>query len=114
FSSAEMAQHDVLLLGGAADNAWVKTIAERCGLELGNGLFAWQGKTYNATNEGLAVVLPNPENPQHMVTILAANSALELYQMAKALPRFPQWALFRDDQIFERGYHETGLDVKLE
>ena len=45
---------------------------------------------------------------------VAANSALQLYQMTKALPRFPQWALFRDDQIVERGYHEPGLEAKMD
>lgn len=114
FSAVEFADHDVILLGGAGDNAWVKEIAEQCGLELGNGMFKWQGKSYAAANEGLAVVLPNPFNPARMVTLINANSALQLYQMAKVLPRFPQWALFRDDQMIERGYHDAGLAVPLE
>jgi len=62
----------------------------------------------------LAVVLPNPYNPERIVTLIVANSALQLYQMTKSLPRFPQWALFRDDQIVERGYHEPGIKVGIE
>jgi hypothetical protein len=107
-------EHDLILLGGPTDNQWVRTIAEKCGLDLGNGIFTWQGKMHNAANEGLAVVLPNPWNPARMVTVLAANSALQLYQMTKSLPRFPQWALFRDDQVVERGYHEAGIGVALD
>jgi len=49
-----------------------------------------------------------------MVTLIVANSALQLYQMTKSLPRFPQWALFRDDQIVERGYHEPGIKAGIE
>ncbi|HOH09265.1 MAG TPA: hypothetical protein PLF89_17210, partial [bacterium] len=114
FDLADFREHDIILLGGPADNRWVREIAPVCGLDLGNGIFAWQGKSHADANEGLVVVLPNPHNSQRMVTLIAANSALQLYQMTKALPRFPQWALFRDDQIVERGYHEPGLEAKME
>lgn len=105
FDQADFQSHDVILLSLAGDNHWIATAAAQSGAEFGNGLFKWQGKTHAAANEGLMIVVPNPENPQRMVTIIAANSALQLHQMAKALPRFPQWALFRDDQIIDRGYH---------
>ena len=114
FDLADFREHDIILLGGPADNRWVREIAPVCGLDLGNGIFAWQGKSHADANEGLVVVLPNPHNSQRMVTLIAANSALQLYQMTKALPRFPQWALFRDDQIVERGYHEPGLEAKMD
>ncbi len=114
FDLADFSEHDIILLGGAADNRWVREIAPVCGLNLGNGVFTWQGKSHTSTNEGLAVVLPNPHNPRRMVTLIAANSALQLYQMTKALPRFPQWALFRDDQVVDRGYHDTGVQTNME
>ena len=114
FDLADFREHDIILLGGPADNRWVRDIAPLFGLDLGNGLFRWQEKGYAAANEGLAVVLPNPYNPERMVTLIVANSALQLYQMTKSLPRFPQWALFRDDQIVERGYHEPGIKAGIE
>ena len=114
-SRAELASQDIILLGGAGDNRWVKELGAACGLELANGWFKWQGKLYAAADDGLAVVLPNPDNPRRMLTIFAANSALQLHQMAKALPRFPAWALFKGEQISERGWHagagELGVAV---
>ena len=113
FDVAEFKDHDVILLSLAGDNQWIKMAAEKSGAEFGNGFFTWRGVTHAAPHEGLMVVVPNPYNPERMVTLIAANSALQLHHMAKALPRFPQWALFKDDQVVERGYHEPNGAIAL-
>jgi hypothetical protein len=112
-SMAELKVHDIILLGGIEDNQLMGPIAEKSGLQMGKGFFQWQGKTYAASNEGIAVVIPNPYNPERMITLFAANSALQLYQMTRTLPRFPSWAIFKEDQITDRGYHELGMPLLI-
>jgi len=112
--SAEFARHDIILLGGIEDNQWTQRIAGRCGLDLGKGFFRWRKKTYAESNQGLMIVLPNPYNPERMLTIMAANSALQLYQMTRNLPRIPAWAIFTDDRITDKGRHETGLSLSIQ
>jgi hypothetical protein len=105
--------NDLILLGGAYDNSLIKSIAENSGLKLGNSFFIWKDKTYSGSNDGLMIVLPNPYNQNKMVTLIISNSALQLYQMCKNFPRIPSWALFKDEQIVDRGYHEFGLKTEI-
>jgi hypothetical protein len=40
-----------------------------------------------------------------MVTLVIANSALQLFQMTRSFQPLPAWALFRGVSVVERGYH---------
>ena len=95
----------LILLGGAEDNLLTREAGKQLGLELGKNWFAWNGRTYGQENDGLVVALPSPFNPRRMVTLIIANSALQLFQMTKAYQSLPAWALFRGDSVVEKGYH---------
>jgi hypothetical protein len=104
-SRALQADSDLIVLGGSEDNLLSRELGEKLGLELGKNWFSWNGRVYGQENDGLLVVYPNPDNPRRMVTLIVANSALQLYQMTKSYQILPSWALFRGDTVVERGYH---------
>jgi hypothetical protein len=101
----ELADSDLILLGGSEDNLLTKDAGEKLGLKLGKNWFFWNGLVYGHESDGLVVVCPSPYNPQRMVTLIVANSALQLFQMTKAYQSLPSWAIFRGEKIIERGYH---------
>jgi hypothetical protein len=100
-----LADSDLILLGGSEDNLLTRDAGEKLGLKLGKNWFSWNGRVYGHESDGLIVVCPSPYNPQRMVTLIIANSALQLFQMTKAYQSLPSWAIFRGEKIIERGYH---------
>jgi hypothetical protein len=100
-----LADSDLILLGGSEDNLLTKEVGEKLGLKLGKNWFSWNGQVYGHENDGLVVVYPSPYNTQRMMTLIIANSALQLFQMTKAYQSLPSWALFRGENVVERGYH---------
>ncbi len=101
----ELAQHDLMVLGGPEDNSLTRTLADKLGLSLGKNYFQWQDKTYGDAEDGLIVVYPNPYNPKRVLYLVIANSALQLYRMTRVYPLIPNWAVFKKEQAVERGYH---------
>ncbi|MGD2092827.1 MAG: C45 family autoproteolytic acyltransferase/hydrolase [Candidatus Aminicenantes bacterium] len=104
-SEEELAAHDLVVLGGIADNSLMERMVKKLGLTVGKNFFQWQGKTYGAADDGLFVAYPNPFNPQKTVYLVIANSALQLYRMTKQYQRLPSWALFKKDEMVKKGYH---------
>ena len=102
---AELEGSHLMLLGGAEDNQLTKEAAGRLGLALGKDWFAWDGRVYGQENDGLLAVFPSPYNPKRSVTLIVANSALQLYQMTRAYQPLPSWAVFRGAEVVARGYH---------
>ncbi|MEI6613711.1 MAG: hypothetical protein WCL37_02325, partial [Chrysiogenales bacterium] len=100
-----LADSDLILLGGSEDNLLTREVAEKLGLKLGKNWFSWNGQVYGHESDGLVVVYPSPYNRQRMMTLIIANSALQLFQMTKAYQLLPSWALFRGEKVVERGYH---------
>jgi len=100
----ELASHDLVILGGSADNAVTAKIAPLIGFEAGKNSFKWRGKTYGNADDGIFVAAPNPFNAKHTVYMFYSNSALQLHMMTKALPRIPSYAIYKGDQIIEKGY----------
>jgi hypothetical protein len=88
-----------------ADNGLMKRLVKKLGITAGKNFFQWQDKTYAAPDDGLFAVFPNPYNPQKVVYLVIANSALELYQMTKEYHRMPSWAVFKGEEIVKKGYH---------
>ena len=101
----ELAASDLILLGGSEDNLLTREAGEKLGLQLGKNWFSWNGQIYAQEDDGLVVVMPSPYDPQRMVTLVIANSALQLFQMTKAYQSLPAWALFHGDSVAEKGYH---------
>jgi hypothetical protein len=51
---------------------------------------------------------------KRVIYLFLANSAMELYHMTKRHQSLPGWALFKGDQIVDRGYRLVdGLVVDL-
>lgn len=107
YTDRELAEHDLILLGSAADNALVARLQAEGKLPatFGPGWFRWQGVLHARPEEGLALAFPNPWNPQRTIYLLAANSALQLYHMTRSAPRgWQAWALFKGNEVAAKGY----------
>ncbi len=105
---AERASCDLMVLGQAEDNTLTAELAGKIpGLEMGRNWFRWQGKTFARPDDGLLVVAANPWNPKKALYLFLANSAGQLYQMTKKWQVLPSWAVFRGDQVKEKGYHRV-------
>ncbi|HVG61827.1 MAG TPA: hypothetical protein VNA24_24910 [Hyalangium sp.] len=105
----ELAERDLVVFGGAEDNAVVARLAaeKKLPVEIGRRFFRWQGKTYGRPDDGLALAVPNPWNPQRVLYLYLANSSLELWHMTRTFQRGMQsWALFRGAEISSKGFHE--------
>jgi len=100
----EVAKGDLIVLGGAADNALASQFAERVGLTLGKNTFRWRGKLYAEPDDGMFVACANPDSPGRNIYLFVSNSALQQYQMTKRYQPLPSWALFKGEQVVERGY----------
>lgn len=114
---ADLAHHDLVLLGRPEENAVVARLAAQGALPVAfvPGGFQVNGVTHAREDEGVAFAVPSPWNPKRMVHVYAANSPLQLWRMTKALQRgLPAWAVWRGDRITTRGHHPVpGFTVKL-
>ena len=104
-SAQERSSDDLVVLGGVADNAMAPALAGAAGIETGKNFFRWRGKTYADPDDAPFAAIPNPENAQRVVYLFLANSALQLHQMTKRYQPLPSWALFKGEQVAEKGYH---------
>jgi hypothetical protein len=116
-TDAELAERDLLVFGGAEDNALMARLAaeKKLPVELGRRYFRWQGKTYGRPDDGLAIALPNPWNPKRTLYLYVANSGLQLWHMTRTVQRNLQsWALFRGSEVSAKGFHDLdGLAQEL-
>ncbi len=100
--------HDLMILGALDDNSWFARLGTDLPVSLGKDHFAWRGIPYTAPDDGLILVTPNPADPQRVVYLVAANSALQLHRMTRRYQRdLPSWAVFKGDEIVAKGYHEV-------
>ena len=60
---ADAARYSLLLVGGPADNAVAKRLADRIPLEVRQDAVVVDGKAFAATDAGVALVYPSPLNP---------------------------------------------------
>ena len=116
-SDADLASHDLVVVGGPLDNAVAARMAERwkLPLEVGKGFFRWQGKTYARPEEGIAVAFPNPWNPKRTAFLYLANSKVQSWRMLKGWQRgLPSWAIWREGEVASKGFLGAGrLDVAV-
>lgn len=99
-----MAKHDLVILGGPEDNMLMKEMMVELNIKGGKNYFVWNGRTYGDAEDGLFAAYPNPYNPSKTVYLFISNSAMQLYHMTRQLNKMPSWAIFRKDQIIEKGY----------
>jgi len=97
---------DLIIIGSSDDNSLLKKISEELRLKIGKNNFEWNNKLYNSPDDGLFCAFPNPYNPEKVIYLFVSNSALQLYQMTKIINSMPQWALYKDDKIIEKGYYQ--------
>jgi hypothetical protein len=108
-SDKDLQSHDLILLGGAEDNAVVARLQTEGKLPatFGSGWFRWRGRHFTRPEDGLALAFPNPWNPQRTIYLLAGNSALQLYHMTRSAPRgWQAWAVFKGTEITAKGFSE--------
>jgi len=116
-SDAELATHDLVVVGGPLDNAVAARMAWqwKLPLEVGKGYFRWQGKTYARPEDGIAVAFQNPWNPRRSAFLYLANSKVQTWLMLKAWQRgLPSWAVWKEGEVASKGYlGAERLDVKV-
>lgn len=106
--------HDLVVLGGAADNTLAADLARAAGIGLGRNMFTWMGREYAAPDDGLFAVFPHPQDARHTVYLFAGNSALQLHHMTKRHQVLPSWAVFKGEAVVEKGtFPPEGLAVDL-
>ncbi len=103
-SDEETAGGDFVLLGNGGDNELLRRFADKIGLEIGQDFFRWQGKVFGNSDDGLFLAAPNPWKPDRTVYCFVANSGVQLWQMTRRYQPLPVWALFKGDQVIERGF----------
>jgi hypothetical protein len=100
------AAHDLIVIGTLADNRLFAELGKGLGLELERNHFRWRDRLYSEPHQGILLVQPNPWNPDRVVYLVAANSALQLHQMTRRYTRgIPSWAIFEHDEVVAQGYH---------
>ncbi|MDP4196956.1 MAG: C45 family autoproteolytic acyltransferase/hydrolase [Bacteroidota bacterium] len=104
-SDEELSKNDIVILGNPYENILMKRIADKLNLKAGKDIFSWNGKTYGSSDDGLFAAYPNPFNNNKTVYLFVTNSSMQLYHMTKNFYRMPSWAVFKKDQIVEKGYH---------
>ena len=109
----ELANYDLIVLGGVEDNSFMKTIAEKLGLEFHKNYFTWRGKTYSNADDGIYATFANPYNPEKALYIFNANSALQLHEMTKQIYRNGVWNIFKGDKTKDSGVY-CNKELKIE
>jgi hypothetical protein len=102
---AQLAAHDLFVLGDPRDNTLLARVLPKVPVETGPGTFRFQGTTYADERDGLYLALPSPFAPQRVLHVVLANSPLELYEMTKIYRAgLPAWAVFRGEKVEKEGH----------
>jgi hypothetical protein len=106
-SDADLSSHDLVLVGGPADNGVAARAADRWTLPLtvGPASFRWQGRLHARPEEGLAVAFPNPWNPSRAAWLFLANSKVQLWRMLRTWTRGQaSFGLWREGEVVQKGW----------
>ena len=103
----DMKNFDLIVLGNPVENSFMQDLAWELNLDTNKNMFVWRDETYTRSDQGLFAAFANPYNPERAVYLLNANSAMQLYHMTRDRYRMPSWAIFKNNEILEKGYHES-------
>jgi hypothetical protein len=107
-SEEELANMDLILLGGPDDNAITARLAAEGllpDLKFQKNMFTWRGMGFNDIDDGMIIVMPNPYNKDKVLYLFLANSQQQMYDMTKKYNRgLNQWVMFNGDEIFANSY----------
>ena len=98
-----MADHDLVVLGGAADNTLADTLARAAGIASWEELHSLDGE--DAIRSRMTACSWHSRirsRRGRMVYLFAGNSALQLYQMTKRHQSLPTWAVFKGENCGAR------------
>ena len=114
-NAARAETHDLMVMGTLEDNSFFSQVPETVPVDFGRDHFSWKGETFGDPDDGIFLVVPNPNNPERVLYVLAANSGMELFHMTETYHRgIPQWARFKGDEIVEQGYFDRpGFVIEL-
>jgi hypothetical protein len=85
-----LAHKDVVFVGRPEANTALAAWAKRIGLDYQAGVFKIDNQTHASEREALTYAAKNPQDPSHMVLVLAGNDALRTVKLATAGNRFEQ------------------------
>jgi len=85
-----LAHKDVVFVGRPEANTALAAWAKRIGLDYQAGVFKIENQTHASEREAIAYAAKNPQDPSHMVLVLAGNDALRTVKLATAGNRFEQ------------------------
>jgi len=102
---ADLAAHDLFVLGDPRDNTLLARVLPKVPVEMGPGTFRFQEATYADERDGLYLALPSPFAPDRVLHVVLANSPLELFEMTKTYRAgMAAWAVFRREKIEKEGH----------
>ena len=106
---ADLATHDLFVLGDPRDNTLLARLLPQLPAEAGPGFFTFQGATYADERDGLYLALPSPFAAGRVLHALLANSPLQLHEMTKTYRAgLPAWAVFRGEKVEKEGHFPVG------
>jgi hypothetical protein len=113
---ADLAAHDLFVLGDPRDNALLARLGAGLPVETGPGWFRFEGATYADARDGLYLALPSPFAARRVLHVLLANSPLQLHEMTKTYRAgLPAWVVFRGEKVEKEGHfpvERLSLEVK--
>jgi hypothetical protein len=102
---AELADHDLFVIGDPRDNALLARVLPGLPVEAGPGHFRFQGRAYSDERDGLYLAVPSPFAKARVLHLLLANSPLQLHEMTKTYRAgLPAWAVFRGEKPVREGH----------
>jgi len=100
----ELRQHDVIFVGRPETNSALAQWAERLGIQYEGGDFRIANADHASEREALVLAAPNPLDDQHMICVLAGNSALETVKLVDAAMPRTEYAVFRSGKEVGSGF----------
>ncbi|MEX2188920.1 MAG: prolyl oligopeptidase family serine peptidase [Pirellulales bacterium] len=94
-TDADIAAHNLVLWGDPASNAVLGRIAEKLPVRWGADKIAVGDKTFAADSHAVAMIYPNPLNPDRYVVLNSSFTYREYDYLnnARQVPKLPDWAI---------------------
>jgi pimeloyl-ACP methyl ester carboxylesterase len=92
--------HNLVLIGTAASNAWLARISEQLPAKIEGGVVVANGRYYDRPDTGLILIYPNPLAPERYAAVFASTSSIALARIPEAYSQMKS-AQAADVGIFE-------------